>query len=276
MGGTWDGNRAEFGSFTTVMAFGHATNIRVRGCIITSWYGWHAIEFNGCRDARAVGVIFTDHGADVGNDGEAVQLDIMGGAGQFPWFGPYDNTPCDNIHVRDCTFGPTLKRGIGTHFAIDNVRHTNVRIRGNHFTGLTDAAVALYNYEGVVISGNTFESSKYGVLALTDAVTTVRGIVISGNTFRNLNVDSPNDRGVWIQGGGGVGFVRSGVIKGNTFANVTRYAIAIDSTADWTVGGNAVKDCGTSATPVGGGIIIFQTTKCTVTGNTVVRSEVHL
>jgi parallel beta-helix repeat protein len=271
-GGTWDGSRTDFASFTTVMAFGHTTNVRVRNCRVKSWYGWHAVELNACQNARVENCIFTDHGADAANDGEAVQLDIMGGAGQFPWFGPYDNTPCDNVMIFGCTFGPTLKRGVGTHFAVNNIRHTYVRIIGNHFTVISDAAIVPYNYAAPTIVANTVESCKYGVLFLTDAVTVARGGMVAGNTFRNLNVDSPNDRGIWVQGGGGTGFIRGGAITGNTFDTVSRYAISIDSTADWVVAGNNIQSSGTSGVPVGGGILLFQCSKCSVTGNSIYSS----
>jgi len=92
-GGTIDGNSATFTTNATLVAFGHATNVTIRDCIIKDAPSWHLIEFNAVKRGTVERVQLSGCPSN-----EAIQLDYMGASGQFPWFGPYNNSyKCENI-----------------------------------------------------------------------------------------------------------------------------------------------------------------------------------
>lgn len=263
-GGTWDGNRTNFASNTTVMAFGHMTNIEVKNLTIQNWYDWHAIEFNACKNARAEFCRFSDR-FDAGNGGETVQVDGMISSAQFPWFGPYDATFCDDVTVRGCTFGAALKRGVGSHSSASGFRHTRIRIKDNYFSDMSDRAIITLNWQDVEVSGNAFTNCFVGVHFSSDG-TACSGFRVVNNTFRSFARDVPNDRGVFVERPPVDYTLTGGVITGNYFTGISRHPVGIDYASDWSVTGNTFRSNGTAAV-AGTDVYIFNSTNCTVSGN---------
>jgi hypothetical protein len=151
-GGVIDGNRTGFSASSTLLTFGHAERIRIRDVRFIRLPGWHAIELNAVRDGRVEDCTFEDQVAS----GEAmVQIDAMLSSGVFPWFGPYDLTPCNDVVISGCTFR-TGRRGIDTHSAHVNNPHRNIRVIGNNFQGMAEEAIYFWHHDNTMIAMNQF------------------------------------------------------------------------------------------------------------------------
>lgn len=215
-GGVWDMRGAAHPTYAGALAIGHAEGVTIRDLTVLDVPGWHGVELNACRtvrirDCRFLG--FT-HNGDRGNS-EAIQIDAATGAGAFPWFGVYDGTPCTDVQITGCTFGPSTTEepwpcGVGSHNGGD---HTDISISGCVFNEPGDTAVRAYSWinamigqnfvhggagDGITTTHNTFYTSLFenqifdvgrnGVLIDGGSQVTVRGntVVGSGNTANNV------------------------------------------------------------------------------------------
>lgn len=177
-GGTLDGNMKLNDLQCTVVAIGHAQDVKIRDVTILNVRDWHAIELNGVDGAEITGCTF--RGFTLTRPySEAIQLDLMRSTGTFPWFGPYDHTYCRNIIISGCTFAGNWYRGIGSHSATEGVYHSYIRMVNNHFEGLPGEGIEAFRYRHSVIAGNTFSRVKCGVRLKSSAYCS-----IYGNTIR--------------------------------------------------------------------------------------------
>jgi parallel beta-helix repeat protein len=94
---------------------------------------------------------------------EALQFDIIHNATHFPKYPGFDDTPCANITVNNCTF-QNLQRGLGTHSAVAGSYFTNMKFTNNVFRDITGYAMIATNYKSSEISGNTVERCGAGIL----------------------------------------------------------------------------------------------------------------
>ncbi|MDR6226789.1 right-handed parallel beta-helix repeat-containing protein [Desmospora profundinema] len=209
-GGTWDGRMDANDVRFTVIAAGHATGVRVEGVRILNVRDWHAVELNAVKDGRVTDCYFSGFTL-TRRWSEAIQLDLMINSSAFPWFGPYDHTPCTDIEIRGCTFTGGWDRGIGTHSETEGVYHTHIRITGNHFEELVAEGIEGLRYRYLHIGGNTFHRVQAGI-----QLTRCSFAAITGNTFYQpaadgitLREDSENSTigNNVIQGAGGSGVV---------------------------------------------------------------------
>jgi parallel beta-helix repeat protein len=264
-GGIWDGNASGFASNHNVIGFGHCKNITVKNARFTDGYGFHFIEFNAVQCGQVLDCTFTDHTEDSPSEGEAVQLDLMKSSDQWGSYGPYDDTPCDDILIRGCTFAGSLTRGIGSHASTSTVKHTRIRIIGNHFEDLTDEAIHGLNWEDVVIQGNTFEDCGMAVSMTTDDATALSGYVVQGNTIRNVNANATTDNAIEFVGQDGSKITRVSV-TGNVIQDVALYGVYAIYTDGGAITGNTIYDVGNGT--VGRGVFLDTCNRITVAGNT--------
>ena len=162
-GGTWNGNVEEYGNINTVsnIRIGHANNIVMRGMNIISNKNGHHIEIGGARGITIDGCSFSGYYGNIMK--EAIQLDVMNCEELFAGYAPFDDTPCDNILIRGCTFSD-IPRAIGSHSAVAGVYYTNVTMTDNTFNNISNYALFLYNYKHCTIRNNHFYNCGAGIL----------------------------------------------------------------------------------------------------------------
>jgi polygalacturonase len=227
-GGTWDGRMDANDVRFTVIAMGHATGIRVDQTRILNVKDWHAVELNAVKDGRVTDCTFSGFRL-TRRWSEAIQIDLMIKSSAFPWFGPYDNTPCTDIEIRGCLFTGGWDRGIGTHSEAEGVYHTHIRIHANHFQGLIAEAIEGLRYRYVSIGGNTFDRVQAGIrLTRSDSAT------LTGNTFYQPVTD-----GIILQEQTRLSTINNNVIRGAGGSGVI-----LQNGADRNIViGNVIADC---------------------------------
>ncbi|WP_326592872.1 glycosyl hydrolase family 28-related protein [Streptomyces brevispora] len=158
-GGTWDMRGTVVTASSMCMSFGHAEGITVRGITVLDLPGYHGVEFNAVKNGRVLNSVFRGYINPGSRDfSEAIQIDLAKSHDEFGGFGPYDDTPCVDILIDDCTVGPSgtpgttsWPRGIGSHSASPNKQHRDIRIIGCRFEGCLQYAIGAYVWSGVVI-----------------------------------------------------------------------------------------------------------------------------
>lgn len=161
-GGTWDGNTSQYNdvySFSNIR-IAHASNVVFRNVTVLNNKNGHHLEIGGVRGLTVEGCYFSGYTGSLLK--EAIQLDVMNSEELFSGFAPFDDTPCDNVIIRSCTFRD-LPRGIGSHSAVVGEYYTNVTIRDNTFDDISNICMVLYNYRRCTISGNTITGSGAGI-----------------------------------------------------------------------------------------------------------------
>lgn len=148
------------------LGFAHCDNVKIFNCNFTDLGGWHFIELNSTHDAIISGCTFKNY--DGPNLTEMIQLDMATHADVFPFFGPYDNTPCQNIIIENCFFSGPLSyynnsdnyfklvpAAIGSHNASATPGENNqyVTIRGCYFINL-QTCVKFAALRNSIIEGN--------------------------------------------------------------------------------------------------------------------------
>lgn len=211
-GGLWNMRGTTTGLTSSAMClhFGHGSDITVRDLEVRDVPGYHAVELNSIKRGTVENCVFRGYIDPGSRDfSEAIQLDLAKSSGTFGAFGPWDHTPCEDILIQGCYFGPSdtagttaWPRGIGSHSATITKYHSRVRIVGCTFEDLVQYACSLYNYEDTVVTGCTFTNCGSGVRFRTvitsdtedtkdpDGVQTsasqdMRNLTVTGCTFRN-------------------------------------------------------------------------------------------
>nr|WP_241265629.1 right-handed parallel beta-helix repeat-containing protein [Streptomyces boncukensis] len=171
-GGVWDMHGTVVTPANVCISIGHAERVTVRDVTVLDVPGYHAIEFNSTKTGRVLNCNFLGYTDPGGRDfSEAVQLDLAKGPAYFGGFGPYDDTPCADILIDGCTFGPSgtrgttsWPRGIGSHSASPDKQHRDVRVTNSRFEGCTQYAIVAYTWENVVIEGVQMRDCGGGIL----------------------------------------------------------------------------------------------------------------
>ncbi|WP_327725717.1 right-handed parallel beta-helix repeat-containing protein [Streptomyces europaeiscabiei] len=265
-GGTWDMRGTTVGLTGSAMciSIGHARDIEIRDVEIRDVSGFHAIELNSTKNAtieRCRFLGYVDPGAR--DFSEAVQFDLAKSSGVFGGFGPYDNTVCEDITMRDCyvgasgTAGTTAwPRGVGSHSATVDVAHRRIKIEGNSFEGCLQYGVVAYAYNDSTISGNTMRNCGSGIRCRTiisaDAAdsTNTSGVVTNASQVmenltidRNVIVDCTGYDDPILLYGETTGRIAGVTITGNTVDGAAdgENGIRIFYTSDYTVSSNVVR-----------------------------------
>ena len=161
-GGTWDGNTSTHGgvySFSNIR-IGHARNVLIRNCTVLSNKNGHHIEAGGISGLTIDGCYFSGYTGDLLK--EAIQLDVMNCSEVFPGYEPFDDTPCENVIIRGCTF-KNLMRGIGSHTGVVGTYYSDITITGNRFENVSDLCIMVYNYRKCTISDNIMTDCGAGI-----------------------------------------------------------------------------------------------------------------
>lgn len=258
----------------TPIGFIHTTGAEVRGVEIYGTKGWHCIEFNACRDSRALYNHFHDNDTTLVT-AEVIQIDAALDFSTYPWEGPYDNTPCDGITVYKNRF-VNCAVGVGTHSSTTSASNTHKRIsiEKNIFEDLVYPAVRGLNWAGVELLVNTAENCcRYqggGDYAAFEFGTSDEAFVVSHykvkkNTIKRIGGGNPNNGSIGV--GRGINFVGSGLrfflvgVDENTVENCARHGITMDCVGSGTLQGNTVTGC------AGTGIWGYNVRRLSVTGN---------
>ena len=253
-----DGNQPNFPTNCTTVAFGHARNIVVRDCeFLNAGGAWHSLELNAVENALVQNCSFHDTlGA------ELLQLDYMGGSALFPWFGPFDNTPCRFVTVTDNIFYNGAS-GFGSHSG--GAQHTHVIVSNNIFRDLTQHAIELENYGDMVITGNKINNCVFGVTGFGGNGLANQGrTVISNNQITNM---TGFGRGITLFGPDDLS------ITGNVIAECQDGGIDVNNCDRFVIANNILKNTNKGATTGSGfaAIYVNASTLGSVTGNVILK-----
>lgn len=262
-GGVWDADGATISAACTVMVFAHASWVTVRDAHIINVPDWHGIELNSTyagtvQNCKFFGFRVVTAGREMS---EAVQIDLAQNSSGLPGIGAgaYDNTPCYNIQVVNCSVSSNGVSGlgsfgklVGSHAAVDTKQHQHIRVIGNFAELLNDYAVAAYNWFDVVIAENEFSFCNGGVLIEipTACTTDIEQFIIANNNFwwggTQNNGTAVKDKLIESRLTG-TGVMRSITCNNNTIKNFANpHAIYWASASDVVCNGNSIRN-GTAA-----------------------------
>jgi hypothetical protein len=168
-GGVWDCNQSLWSTQCNGFAFGHCNNVHIRNLEIRNTGDrWHCIEINACNSVYVEKCRFI--GSYLKNS-EAIQIDNAGSDGRWPYFGPFDEYPCTNIHITDNYF-EDFGWAIATHSSVNISvgRHSRIFIKSNYGRLLYMGAVNCQNWTGYVIDGNTFQGASNSTVTGDSAI----------------------------------------------------------------------------------------------------------
>ncbi len=269
-GGTWDANGTAFTTDMSIVAFAHVDGVTLRDTTFENVRNFHHLEISACRTIRITDCIIRTF---TGATQDMVQFDQARNLASFPYYViVYDNTPCEDIEVRGCSFSAG-DRAIVSHFTSGDP-NLRIRIIGNEFNNFdTSTTVIITAADDVVISDNTFNDCERGITIIDNvafqsgSAAIRRGFVVANNTFRTLDNASAS-HAIRIESDPGTPDQNLlGVIEGNTIYNSARHGIVLIESYGWAINANVVRTIGTSGTGVG--IILDGCKYCSVQGNTV-------
>src|SRR5690554_3083610 len=252
-GGNWHCESSTYTSACTPIAFGHAQFITIKNASVFNVSDrWHAVEVNGCRDVM-IEKCFFDGGGDDNFLGECIQVDHAGDSGAFPWYGPYDDTPCEAVTVRDCSF-ENWATAVGTH-SVPVTPHRNIQILNNDMS-VSRAGVAMLGWWDVVVDGNKIFNNythaaetgpeSHGI-QVDGRNTANNNIHIVNNTFDRWNRGSHEGRSIFIRGDSATFNNRYIMIRGNVCRDASRHNVGIDYAKHFVITGNDINPGGGTA-----------------------------
>lgn len=252
-GGTIDINKNEFPTKCTSFGFGHCENVSVTDMQFINMWQWHYVEFSGCKNTLVARCTFDGHTQDTAS--EHVQFDVHKGDTTFPWFGPYDGTPCIFGTVRDSLF-KNGRRGVGTHSYVEGNVHQHILIENNRFENMRDFGINTYDYQDSIIRGNTFIGGADAIYVLTSVKGATKNILIEGNYIKNMTMND-DSRGIRLDEN-----AVNVSVKNNVIDNCSWHGIFLNRTDFGEVSGNIVTGCKRS------GIYFYSSYNLSVHSNT--------
>ncbi|WP_224279158.1 right-handed parallel beta-helix repeat-containing protein [Nocardioides lacusdianchii] len=240
-GGVIDGNGFNHTTNCTLVGFAHAKGITIRDMRMTNLSGtWHCVELNGVQHGQILNCEF-DNSLDVFST-ELVQIDLMKDSAVWPWFGPYDNTPCNNIIVSGCYFHDSTATGIGSHTS--GTASTEIVITNNVFRSV-HWAIKPWDWGHLEISRNDIFECFGGIIWNGAPAAVVSDIAITNNRM-NLKPASQG-RGIGVIGGtsGAARNIRAVNISNNIIREAGRYGIGVDWGTGAVISGNVITNTGT-------------------------------
>ncbi len=148
----------------------HNYNVTIEGLTFKNMSTGHCIEMDAAKKVVVKNCTFVDHRSVIGTK-EAINLDMPDrNTGGFvrKWTN-YDKTPNDDITITNNVF-KNLESAVGSHHYTDKGWHTNVKITNNTFQNISYYPIRVMQWDGPIISGNTFKSIG---LSTTDAVVNI-------------------------------------------------------------------------------------------------------
>ena len=188
---------------------------------------------NSCKNSIIENCYFYNNKVLAGSS-EMVKLDSAANQDAFPWFGPYDSSPCKNIKIVSCSFDNSmntiaeegLNSAIGNH-TLANIR--NIIISDCTFTGFTIAVKFIALYDST-ITGCNINNCGCGILLHGNA----ENVVISGNVIVGDRVDTVpstniEKRGIFCNNARTLA-IKNITVVGNTISNFRNHGISIECT----------------------------------------------
>lgn len=217
----------------TEIGFSHCENITIKECTFHDNSAWHMIELNSCKNSTIENCFFYNNKV-TSDSSEMLQLDSAVSQSTFPWFGPYDSTPCKNIKIISCSFDNSMNQIAenGLNSAIGNHTPSDIRnivISGCTFTGFTKAIkfVSLYDSE---ISGCNINNCGCGMLFYGNAENIlVSGNVIVGDKADDISSDNVEKRGIFFDNSKTL-TIKNITVIGNTISNFRNHGISVECT----------------------------------------------
>ena len=274
IGGIWECRGTTFPSTPAMgISIGHGSNIIIQDLTVSNVGGYHAIEINSSKNVRISNCRFVGY-KDTGSRSysEAVQIDLAKSSGVFGAFGSYDNTPCTDVVVENCYFGPSgtagttsWPTGIGSHSYTSSVKHTNVKMIGNTFDSMTEYAIRLdVTYDDTIISNNIIKNCFAGIGAgfdQADRVTSAqqcKNLIITNNQVEGAGSTSGH-MGIYVVNYDGV------TVNNNYIKNFGVDGIAFTTVVDGTINSNRLENIGND------GIDVRTTSKAIMISNNVLK-----
>ena len=216
-GGTWDCN---YTGTSCIMRFAHCNNITLRNTTLKNQKDAHHMELAGASNFYIYNCTFTGYKKTSGGDGEAIQIDPIHNTTHFPAYEKYDDTPCKNVSVTNCTF-KDIYAGVGTRSGVIGSYFTNINISNNTFENVRDKAICAFNYRYSKIQNNKINGSTIGIIfeyypasnllgklympnssKASKKIITSTNCTISGNSMVVSNVTGRNNScGIAVYGG---------------------------------------------------------------------------
>ena len=283
-GGIWDGNDVKGKAYDGLMMFRHSSNVTIKNATLKNCTE-HFLNISASQGALIEGCTFKDAREYTGSDKafwgsggidktrrfksiEAIHMDSATKATEKTAT-PIDNTPCQNITVKNCTFDKVFA-GVGNHHLNPAGKKTaNIRIENNTFTNILYTAVWADGFSNVKVLNNT--AKAVGMFFRSEMSTgEVSGNTVSGNvnnfiksgfrpetlsriqlyngssfTIKNNNLKGGNLNGIAVFTGSGKNKPSSAKIEGNTIGPMKKHGIHILEAKNVTVrnntaGGNKV------------------------------------
>lgn len=243
----------------TIVAFGHCSDIHICNCqfacnsATNEEQNWHLLEINSCRRVLIENCLFSGSATF---KTEMLQLDVATSSSVFPWFGPYDNTPCTEIEISNCQFRHPDKyaydtlvvkdAGIGNHNGNDTASITKVNIHGCHFTNVKIPFKFQYLANSIITDNIVYECQS-GFAYLTSQI--IKNVKITNNEFRGNRSDftekftsTTMGRGISISNVNGQ-LCQNNIISGNTVDGFATHGIAVNGNYS-DISGNIIRACG--------------------------------
>lgn len=192
LGGTWDVNAFDG---TTGIATGgangfvlsHCDTVQFRDVTIQNVSSVHAIDATASQNLQIVSCRFEgfiDNTVDSSSSfRESIQLDYA--INNSGINGAFDGTPCKNVLVRDCWFGPSARlgppgRAVGSHTSYNATTWCeNIQILGNTIAGTRQEGIRAYAWKNAVIADNVIGGTGAPGITVTGPDPTVAGYAIA-------------------------------------------------------------------------------------------------
>ena len=240
----------------SIISFAHVKNIKITNCIFYNLERMHMIEFNSSKNVLVENNEFIDYSLN-GTGSEMIQIDLAIAPNVFPWFGPYDATPCENIKIINNLFKNGF-RAIGTHSAGAGMFHSRITIEHNEFINMKEDTIRGLDWAYTKINHNHFVNVHRGIV-LRVQETTLNNHVIDGNYMSGLP-DDTNSRAILIFGkSNGDYAINGGSIIDNRIKRFGGHGIGINNSERWTIRGNDVTTTGRSGILLYGAIDVIVT-----------------
>ncbi len=174
---------------------------------------------------------------------EAIQIDAPISSAEFPFFGPYDNTPCLTIGVVNSRF-ESVGTGVGTHSDPASA-HQDIKITDCTFNDCYFDAIRGQGWSGVKVIGNRISGGYQGIIAFPAAAFAISDWAIIGNTVYNVGTSAYSGtigRPIGLSSIGST-YVQKSVVAGNTVQSCTgscQHGIYVNGTQKFSVVNNIV------------------------------------
>ena len=235
----------------TIVALGHVNNCAVVQCKFEHLRAWHFVELNACKNVVVEQCYFYDYSDPTNAEAtEMLQIDGAYAQNAFPFFGPYDGTPCLECKIANCIFeNPRLPgslddadnvRAIGNHTDSSN-KHNGIEISHNFFNNI-GLCMRFANIQSSLISKN-YQNNGYAFYY--HAINTENNdIIISENKIYGTKIDySGHNPYYYACSGIAIGNSSRSQIINNRVGGFKDSGIH-GGTASNIVSGNVVQNCG--------------------------------